>query len=117
MRSYPLFIISASNHSTTSLPPHISITLITNNRYDSRVKAMEVDEKPTDDYGDVGGLDKQIEELNEAIVLPITHRERFEALGIQPPKGNPFPGISISHLPCYRMLDVRPSGNWKDSCS
>ena len=29
--------------------------------YDSRVKAMEVDEKPTEDYSDVGGLDKQIQ--------------------------------------------------------
>ena len=28
--------------------------------YDSRVKAMEVDEKPTEDYSDIGGLDKQI---------------------------------------------------------
>jgi len=55
--------------------------------YDSRVKAMEVDEKPTEDYNDVGGLDKQIEELVEAVVLPILHRERFEAIGIQPPKG------------------------------
>lgn len=55
--------------------------------YDSRVKAMEVDEKPTEDYNDVGGLDKQIEELVEAIVLPMTHRERFINLGIKPPKG------------------------------
>lgn len=55
--------------------------------YDSRVKTMEIDEKPTEDYADVGGLDKQIEELIEAIVLPITHKERFEAIGIQPPKG------------------------------
>lgn len=35
--------------------------------YDSRVKAMEVDEKPTDSYTDIGGLDKQIEELVEAM--------------------------------------------------
>lgn len=55
--------------------------------YDSRVKAMEVDEKPTEDYNDIGGLDKQIEELVEAIVLPMTHRERFINLGIKPPKG------------------------------
>ncbi|KAJ3215724.1 26S proteasome regulatory subunit 6A [Clydaea vesicula] len=55
--------------------------------YDSRVKAMEVDEKPTEDYNDVGGLDKQIEELVEAIVLPMTHRDRFVNLGIKPPKG------------------------------
>lgn len=55
--------------------------------YDSRVKAMEVDEKPTEDYSDIGGLDKQIQELVEAIVLPVTHKDRFKALGIRPPKG------------------------------
>lgn len=119
---------------------------------------MEVDEKPTEDYSDIGGLDKQvgglggaaagrtrvlgaaqqaavqpharrtgataadplafprrgarradahhavaaaaapprspcpplrpqIQELREAIVLPITHRDRFVKLGIKPPKG------------------------------
>jgi len=26
--------------------------------YDSRVKSMELDEKPTDEYTDIGGLDK-----------------------------------------------------------
>merc|ERR1719378_535350 len=55
--------------------------------YDARVKAMEVDERPTEQYSDIGGLDKQIQELIEAIVLPMTHKERFERLGIQPPKG------------------------------
>ena len=68
--------------------------------YDSRVKgtfwdfpafianlAMEVDEKPTEQYSDVGGLDKQIQELIEAIVLPMTHKDRFDAIGIKPPKG------------------------------
>jgi len=55
--------------------------------YDSRVKAMEVDERPTDQYSDIGGLDKQIQELIEAIELPMKHKDRFEALGITPPKG------------------------------
>ncbi|XP_078429476.1 26S proteasome regulatory subunit 6A homolog [Wolffia australiana] len=55
--------------------------------YDSRVKAMEVDEKPTEDYNDIGGLEKQIQELVEAIVLPMTHKDRFQRLGIRPPKG------------------------------
>lgn len=32
-------------------------------RYDSRVKAMEVDERPTEQYSDIGGLDKQIQEV------------------------------------------------------
>ena len=55
--------------------------------YDARVKAMEVDEKPTEDYSDIGGLDKQIEELVEAVVLPMTHADKFKTLGIKPPKG------------------------------
>lgn len=55
--------------------------------YDSRVQAMEIDERPSEEYSDIGGLDKQIQELIEAIVLPMTHKERFDAIGIRPPKG------------------------------
>ncbi|KAI1911593.1 26S proteasome regulatory subunit 6A [Ophidiomyces ophidiicola] len=55
--------------------------------YDSRVKAMEVDEKPTEQYTDVGGLNKQIEELVEAIVWPMKEAERFKKIGIKAPKG------------------------------
>jgi len=55
--------------------------------YDSRVKAMEVDEKPKETFVDVGGLEKQITELKEAISLPITHAEKFVKLGIKAPKG------------------------------
>ncbi|KAI9663341.1 MAG: 26S proteasome regulatory subunit 6A [Alyxoria varia] len=55
--------------------------------YDNRVKAMEVDEKPTEKYGDVGGLNKQIEELIEAIVWPMKEAERFSKIGIKAPKG------------------------------
>merc|ERR1719428_1903002 len=55
--------------------------------YDSRVKAMEVDARPTEEYSDIGGLDKQIQELVEAVVLPMTHKTQFENIGIKPPKG------------------------------
>ncbi|EGD83977.1 26S protease regulatory subunit 6A [Trichophyton rubrum D6] len=55
--------------------------------YDSRVKAMEVDEKPTEQYSDVGGLNKQIEELLEAIVWPMKEADRFKKIGIKAPKG------------------------------
>ncbi|ENN70793.1 hypothetical protein D910_03655 [Dendroctonus ponderosae] len=44
--------------------------------YDARVKAMEVDERPTEQYSDIGGLDKQIQELIEAVVLPMTHKDK-----------------------------------------
>jgi len=56
--------------------------------YDARVKAMEVDERPTEQFStDIGGLDKQIQELIEAVVLPLKSPELFEAIGIKPPKG------------------------------
>jgi 26S proteasome regulatory subunit T5 len=55
--------------------------------YDARVKAMEIDDRPSEEYSDIGGLDKQIEELIEAVVLPMTHKEQFDRIGIKPPKG------------------------------
>lgn len=55
--------------------------------FDSRVQAMEVDERPTEEYSDIGGADQQIQELIEAVVLPMTHRDMFETIGIRPPKG------------------------------
>ena len=57
------------------------------NEFDYRVKAMELEEKPNQSYQDIGGLDVQIQELIEAIVLPITQIKTFENLGIHPPKG------------------------------
>jgi 26S proteasome regulatory subunit T5 len=45
-----------------------------------------VDEKPSEEYSDIGGCDKQIQELVEAVVLPMTHADRFKSLGIRPPK-------------------------------
>ncbi|RHY84043.1 hypothetical protein DYB35_013846, partial [Aphanomyces astaci] len=79
--------------------------------YDSRVKAMEVDEKPTEDYNDIGGLDKQIQELVEAVVLPMTHMERFLAIGIQPPKGvllygPPGTGKTLLARACAKQTDA-----------
>lgn len=55
--------------------------------YDSRVNAMEVDERPTEEYSDIGGCDKQVQELIEAVVLPMTHKDMFDNIGIKPPKG------------------------------
>ena len=55
--------------------------------YDSRVRVMELDTKPTEKYSDMGGVDKQIQELEEAIVFPIEKKHLFEAIGIKPPKG------------------------------
>ena len=69
---------------------------------------MEVDEKPTEDYSDIGGLDKQIEELVEAVVLPMTHMDRFINLGIKPPKGksNFFICIKVIIIKYYYFINV-----------
>lgn len=32
-------------------------------------------------------MDEQIQEIKEAVELPLTHPEYFEAIGIKPPKG------------------------------
>ncbi|KAK2957085.1 putative 26S proteasome regulatory subunit 6A [Blattamonas nauphoetae] len=55
--------------------------------HDARVKSMEIDEKPEEDFSVVGGLSKQIEELTEAVVLPMERPDLFIKVGIRPPKG------------------------------
>ena len=59
---------------------------------------MEVDEKPTEKYTDVGGLDKQIEELVEAVVWPMKEADRFKKIGIKAPKGTSLLTINYTSL-------------------
>ncbi len=54
---------------------------------DPSVYGFEVEEKPDVTYSDIGGLDKQIEEIKEAVELPLLKPELFERVGIEPPKG------------------------------
>ncbi len=54
---------------------------------DPSVLGFEVIERPKVTYQDIGGLDKQLQELREAIELPLKHPELFEKIGIEPPKG------------------------------
>lgn len=56
-------------------------------REDPFVRAMEVQERPPVKYSDIGGLEKQIQELREAVELPLLKPELFEKMGIEPPKG------------------------------
>lgn len=38
-------------------------------------------------YEDIGGLDRELEQVREMIELPMRHPELFQRLGIEPPKG------------------------------
>merc|ERR1719460_2600096 len=60
---------------------------ILNDEVDPMVSVMKVDKAPLDSYADVGGLEKQIMEIKEAVELPLTHPELYEDIGIKPPKG------------------------------
>lgn len=51
------------------------------------VAAMEVLESVEVDYDQIGGLDEQIQELQEAVELPLIEPERFARIGIDPPQG------------------------------
>lgn len=54
---------------------------------DARAKAMELVDRPREDFTMVGGLDEEIRKLTEAVILPLTNPEKFERLGINPPSG------------------------------
>ena len=51
------------------------------------VEKFVIVEKPTIAWKDVGGLDRQAEEIKEVIELPLKKPELFKKVGIQPPKG------------------------------
>merc|ERR1719310_2748730 len=48
---------------------------------------MKVDKAPLESYADIGGLETQIQEIKEAVELPLAHPEYYEEMGIKPPKG------------------------------
>jgi len=54
---------------------------------DPMVSVMKVDSAPLESYADIGGLETQIQEIKEAVELPLSHPELYEDIGIKPPKG------------------------------
>jgi 26S proteasome regulatory subunit T2 len=54
---------------------------------DPMVSVMKVEKAPLESYADIGGLEEQIQEIKEAVELPLAHPELYEDIGIKPPKG------------------------------
>jgi 26S proteasome regulatory subunit T2 len=65
----------------------MSVVGILSDEADPMVSVMKVEKAPTESYADVGGLEPQIQEIKEAVELPLTHPELYEDIGIKPPKG------------------------------
>ncbi len=51
------------------------------------VERFVIVDKPTESWSEIGGLEKEINEVKEVIELPLKKPELFQRVGIQPPKG------------------------------
>jgi len=65
----------------------LSVVGLLQDEVDPMVSVMKVEKAPLESYADIGGLDAQIQEIKEAVELPLTHPELYEDIGIKPPKG------------------------------
>lgn len=65
----------------------MSVVGILQDDVDPLLNVMKVDKAPLESYADIGGLEQQIQEIKEAVELPLTHPEIYEDIGIKPPKG------------------------------
>ncbi len=53
----------------------------------AEVEELVLEEVPDIDYGDIGGLASQIEEIRDAVELPYLHADLFREHKLRPPKG------------------------------
>jgi proteasome-associated ATPase len=53
----------------------------------SEVEELVLEEVPDVDYHDIGGLDRQIEQIRDAVELPFLHADLFREHQLRPPKG------------------------------
>jgi proteasome regulatory subunit len=65
----------------------LAIVELLPNSFDAQVYGMELVDSPTETYADIGGLQDQINEIREAVELPLKRPELFRRIGIEPPKG------------------------------
>merc|ERR1712159_77745 len=65
----------------------LSVVGLLGDDVDPMVSVMKVDKAPPETLADIGGLEQQIQEIKEAVELPLTHPELYEDIGIRPPKG------------------------------
>jgi 26S proteasome regulatory subunit T2 len=66
---------------------YMSVVGILQDDTDPMVSVMKVEKAPLESYADIGGLEDQIQEIKEAVELPLAHPELYEDIGIKPPKG------------------------------
>ena len=65
----------------------LAIIEILSDGWDPLVSTSEIVEKPKTTFSDIGGMEKEILSIKQAIELPLTKPEAFEQMGLTPPKG------------------------------
>ena len=93
----PRFMVrSSSSINAEELKPGVRCTLnqqslaiveVLPSSFDSQVYGMELVDSPQETYADIGGLEIQINEIKEAVELPLKRPDLFQRIGIDPPNG------------------------------
>jgi proteasome regulatory subunit len=65
----------------------LSIVKALDDETDVRARVMQVEQSPDVAYGDIGGIDEQMEEVRETVEMPIENPGMFDEVGIDPPSG------------------------------
>ncbi len=65
----------------------LAIVEIIPSSFDAQIYGMELVDSPQETYADIGGLEEQINEIVEAVELPLKRPDLFLRIGVDPPKG------------------------------
>ncbi|MDR9411820.1 MAG: CDC48 family AAA ATPase [Haloquadratum sp.] len=85
-QSVPVKIASTDPSGTVIVTDSTDVSLSQQPAEQIRAGAEEAS-TPSVAYEDIGGLDRELEQVREMIELPMRHPELFQRLGIEPPKG------------------------------
>ncbi|UPM43199.1 proteasome-activating nucleotidase Pan2 [Halocatena salina] len=70
-----------------SISDSFTVQTVLSSETDSRAQAMEVTQRPSVTYEDIGGLNEEILEVRETVEEPLLDPDQFDAVGIDPPSG------------------------------
>ncbi|WP_311171571.1 CDC48 family AAA ATPase [Halobellus ordinarius] len=83
----PLKIASTEPSGTVVVTDSTEVSISQTPAEEIAAGAEEESDTPSVAYEDIGGLDRELEQVREMIELPMRHPELFQRLGIEPPKG------------------------------
>uniref|UniRef100_A0A1I7XZ78 ZP domain-containing protein n=1 Tax=Steinernema glaseri TaxID=37863 RepID=A0A1I7XZ78_9BILA len=65
----------------------VAVVGVLHDNVDSKALHHKLEKAPKESFDQIGGLESQIQEIKEAVELPLTHPEYYEEMGITAPKG------------------------------